>query len=583
MRSAPARVGALFAELKRRRVYQVAAVYAAAAFVVAQAADLFLPRLGLPDWTVTLVVVLAVAGFPVALILGWVFDITPYGIRRTDALPGDPTDAWPAGWRLAAGVVSATVVLVVAGWWLSFVALPPASATPSLIVLPFENLSGDPEQDFFAVGMHDALISELGRIGALHVISRTSAARYRQGEKSIPEIARELNVRMVVEGSVARLGDDVQVRVSLIEAVPAERHLWSDEYRRRLQEVLGMHGEIARSIAQTIRVELTAGDVARLGTAPLVDPVTYEAYLRGMSHLYRATPADVEAGLRYLHQAVDWNPADPLAYAGLAYGYITLGHGAAPLADAWPRAREAALRAVALAPRLPAARAALAQVNLYHEWDWEGAEREFQRANELNPSMAMNHYHQAWYFALFDRMDEAIAAHKRAQALDPLTPVHTAFLGTLYSMVGRHDEAIAEARRSLDLNPSNAPAALLALGDALLQAGRVDEAIETHQRLASAVAPGRGVLGHTYAASGRAAEAQRIADELESEPPGPWNAFWLASIHAALGNPDRALDWLAYEPSHAWLPWVRNLSWFRSLRGDPRFVELVRSMNLPPP
>jgi TolB-like protein/Tfp pilus assembly protein PilF len=564
---------AFLTELRRRRVWRAAAAYAVGAWLVVEIADTVFPRLFLPEWTVTAVIVAVVVGFPIVLVLAWSFDVLPEGEPGAVAA----RRRW-FGVTLAAGVLLAAGTAASKLW-------PRLAATDasldSLVVFPFEDLTADPGQEYFAAGMYDALLGELGQVGALRVISRRSAMRYAASDRTLPEIARELDVDAVVEASVTREGGSVRIRAQLIRAFPEERSVWSDTYVRDLRDVRSLHGDIARAIAQAIRVELTPEQAVRLAAAPSVEPEVYEAYLRGMYELNRSTADGFEAGLRYLHQAVEANPADAHAYAGLALGYATLGHGFAPPPDAWPRARAAALRAITLDPDLAEGHAALADVKLYHEWDWEGAERAFRRANELNPSLAMNHYHYAWFLALFDRMEEAIAEHRLAQSLDPLTPLHTAWLGELYRMDGRPDDAIREAEKAIEVAPES-PHGLVVLGLAYATKGMFDEAIDAHERLVAASPPGRWLLGRTYAVAGRAEDARRIAAALEAEP-SAWNALGLAAIYSALGDTDRAFKWLDYQPNHAWLPWIRNLDWFEGLRGDLRLQALLDRMGLPAP
>jgi pentatricopeptide repeat protein len=581
MSGGPDGLSAFLAELKRRRVYQVAGVYAAAAFVAAQAAELFLPRLGLPDWTVTLVVVLAVAGFPVALILGWAFDITPAGVTRTESASDAQPAALPAKWRIAGGTATAVLVLAGGGWWLSGIAFAPSPSIQSLAILPLENLSGDPEQDYFVAGMHDGLISELGRIGALRVISRQTMMRYRNSDKTVPEIARELNVAGVIEASVLRSNGEVQLGVRLIRALPEEQNLWAETYTRELPDVRTMHAEVARALAHHIGVPLRPVEAERLDRSRRVNPETYEAYLRGMFHVNRGTREDLRLGMAYFREAVEKDPGDPLAYAGMALGYITIAHGPEPPAEALSLARAAAERAVRLDETLAEAHAALGFIKGYYDWEWEAAQRAIDHALDMDPNLAIAHYHQSWFDVLFDRMDEAIAAHKRAQELDPLVPMHTAWLGEIYRMVGRYDEAIAEAERAIDFAPAS-PLGYVALGRVYTDQGRHAEAIAAHTRAGELAPTWRWAVVRGYVKAGRTDDARRLLAELEAEPVTPWNASWRAVAHANLGNLDEAFRWLNYERPHAWLPWIRVLDWFGPLQDDPRFLTLLRRMNLPP-
>lgn len=458
---------------------------------------------------------------------------------------------------------------------------PSIAAERSVAVLPPTALSGGSAGDHFVEGMHDALVSRLGRVGALRVISRTSTAKYAGTDASLPEIARELGVDDVVESSLIRRGDTVTMEVRLVEALPEERLLWSERFTAPIQDVFAMHGDVARTIAREVRVELTPDERSRLSEVRTVDPEMYEAYLRGMHQLYRGTPDAIRRGLDHLHGAVDRNPANALAYAGLAYGYVTLGHSPVPPPDAWTRAAEAAERAIALDPDLAEAHLALATVNLYWEYDWEAAEREFRRANEINPSLAMSRYHYAWYLDLVGRLDEAVVQHRLAKELDPLTPLHTANLGMLYLEQGRLDEALAEAKAALELQP-DALAGLMVLGDVYTAMGRHEEAIRAHRRLAEVAPPTRWVLGRTLVVAGRVDEARRIRDQMEAAEPIPMTAFGLVILNAQLGDLDAAFRWTKHEPHHGWLAWIRVSPWAEPLRDDPRFDDFLERLDLPP-
>jgi TolB-like protein/tetratricopeptide (TPR) repeat protein len=484
--------------------------------------------------------------------------------------------------RRAALAAVGVVVLAALAWWGARV-LAGGRAPPvrSLAVLPLQNLSGDTTQDFFVLGMTDALIGELDQITALQVISRTSVMRYEGTRKTVPEIARELNVDGIVEGSVLRAGDSVRVRVQLIRARPDERSLWGQTYVKNVRDVLGLHSEVAQAVARQVNVKLTPAQASQLAGARRVNPKTYEAYLRGMYRLDKGTPADYPRALAYLQEAIENDPADPLAYAGLAAGYVTMLHGPAPPLDAPQLAREAAERALRLDSTLSEAMAALAFLKGYLDWDWEVSDSLFRRAVELNPSLAMAHYWYAWQLALFDRMDSAIAEHKRAQAADPLNPFHTAWLGGLYLGQGRYDEAMAEAQRALAMDPRH-PVAHWVLAQVYVAQGKNDEATVEARKVVAADSAWVHVVGVIAARTGHIGEARGIAAALERQPANPWIAYQLVMLYATLGDNDRAFRWLHYEHPHAWVPWVRISRWNTALRNDPRFPALLRKMHLPP-
>jgi eukaryotic-like serine/threonine-protein kinase len=449
----------------------------------------------------------------------------------------------------------------------------------SLAVLPLENFSGDADQQYLADGMTEALITELARISSLRVISRSSVMRYKAGRKPLGEIARELGVDAVVEGSVTRAGGRVHVTAQLINASD-ERHLWAESYDRDLADALVLQRDVAQACARQIQVKLSPGDQSRLARTRRLNPAAYEAYLKGMFHLNTLTPEGRQKGLALLQQAVDADPFDPMAWGGLARGYCAIGHGVTGDREAFAKGREAALKALKLDDTLPEAHAALAEIKLYEEWDWPGAEREFRRALELSPSLAAAHAHYSWYLLLFGRFDEAIAAGRRAQEADPLTPLWTAWQAWLYAYADRMPEALSEARKSLDLNPAF-PLGHHVTGVVLDELRRHDEAIAAHGRAAAGNALFRGGLAVSYAIASRRTEALAIAAEMEAAPqPDNWN---LALIYANLGDEDRAFRWLedAYRKRRDVTPWAVRAPILRSLRGDPRMDDLRRRLNLP--
>ncbi len=512
------------------------------------------------------------------------------------ALAKNPADRFPTASAFAAALTSGTtvrtrglrrgvvagvtgvVVVALAAWGLA--TMFAGGGVDRLAVLPITDLSSDPEQEYLAAGVHEALIAELGRLG-LSVTARATMARYRDTDQGIREIAGDLGVDGVIEGSVFRGGDSLEIVVRLYDR--NERELWSGTFDGVLSNVVALYRGFARAIAGEVRVSLTPADEARLSETPAVNPAVYDAYLRGMHQLNnRRTREDTDKAIGYFNQAVEQNPADPLAYAGLALAYATLGHGYDPPLDAWPRARAAAERALRLDSMLAEAWAALADYKSYSERDWAGAEQAFRRANELNPSLAMNHYHYAWYLALFGRVDEAVAEHRRAQELDPLTPLHTVWIPALYWFSGDNERALAEARTTAEQYPQSRVAHFV-LGQSAGRLGLYDEAIAAHEKMVTFSMAYIPYLGHTYALAGRGEDALRIVRELEAQPPTPWNAKGLALIHAALGNRDEALRWLTYEQHHAWLAWSATSMYedqWETYRDDPRYQALMRRMNL---
>ena len=449
----------------------------------------------------------------------------------------------------------------------------------SIAVLPLQNLSGDPEQDYFAEGMHDALITDLAKLSGLRkVIARASVIRYRDTDQPVADIARELGVDAVITGSVVREGDRVRITAQLIHAA-TEEQLWADRYERQLRDVLSLQNSIVTAITQELQLQLTPQEQTRLASARTVNPEAYEAYLRGMFFLNQFTPEGFEQGLAYLNQATEMDPGEPFSWAGLALGYSLIGHERDP--DAFTKAKAAARSAMELGGTLAETEEALAEIKLYSDWDFAGLEQDFQRALELNPSLAQAHAHYSWYLQLVGRNNEAYAEMKRAVEVDPLTPLWSAWLGWQYWEVGQTDEAIEEARKSLELNPDS-PWGLHVLGGVYAENGMYEEAIAAHQKMAAADPTLRWSLGHTYALAGRGDEARKIAAELENEPE-PMDLWGLAQIYTALGEKDEAFRWLeaGFDSRFSWMPWIERAAALAPLRDDPRFQDLQRRLNLP--
>jgi serine/threonine-protein kinase len=407
--------------------------------------------------------------------------------------------------RVIAVVAVAALALILTRQWLD----ANAAHVASLTVLPTENLSGDSTQDVFTAGMSDALRDALGQVGALR-LTVGNKRFYQVESKADSTIGRELDVDAVVHSSVVRAGDSVHFQVRLVQARPAERLILSHVYDCDIRDVLAMHSEVARDIARGVAAELTSAEVVGLQRPRPVNPAAYEAYLRGMYFLDKRTPADQRRGLDYFLDAVDKNPGDALAWSGLALGYATLAHGAGPAAieNAMEKGRAAALRAVTLDPMLAEAWAAQAQIKTYLEWDWAGAEKAFRRANELNPSLPGNHYHYAWYLVLFDRFDEAIAEHKRAEQLDPFTASYTSDLAVLYTDVGRYDE---RSRRAYEPWHQGHARALLRRARPGLRGRRMYPEALAALDSAATINPGLSfLLADTYIRAGRESDSRKL-------------------------------------------------------------------------
>jgi TolB-like protein/Tfp pilus assembly protein PilF len=453
-------------------------------------------------------------------------------------------------------------------------------------VLPLKNVSGDPQQDFFAEGMTEALITELGKIGALRVLSYQSLISYRQTAKPLGQIARELNVGTFLEGSVFHSGERVRITANLIQASP-ERHLWAESYEFNLRDVLAVQGEVARDIARRIRVNVTAGEQVRLTTSRRVDSEAYEAYLLGRAHLTKTpTQTSWTKAKEYFEKAIDKDPGYAPAYAALAQLYIHHRGITRKSGEARHQARLWGEKALKLDETLAEGHAVLGRA-AQQDWDWADAEREFRRALELNPSHATARIWYAMYLYGMQRFEDAVVQAKRAQQLDPVSPHVNTWAGGAYFAAGRVEEAIASARKALEVDATYFDGSLV-LGRIHVTQGKYDEAIaELQQGLA--LNKGQqlllGALAHAYARAGQREKALGVVEELnriEVEQTG-YTPFGLIWAYAGLGDNERAFTLLekAYQEVYGRMVWLNVDPLLEPLSSDPRFRDLARRVGLP--
>ena len=456
----------------------------------------------------------------------------------------------------------------------------------SLAVLPFESLSSDPSQDYFADGMTDELISDLGQISALRVISRTSVMGYKRARKPLPQIARELNVDAVVEGTVLRSGDQVRITAQLIEA-SADKHLWSQSYEGELQDTLALQNNVARAIAGQIRISLNPQEQAALKSAKVVNPEAYVSYLKGRYFWNKRTGDGLKVALAYFNQAIDEDPKYARAYSGLADTYALLGdwqYAVMTPKEALPKAKAAAIKALELDSALGEAHNSLAFCLDGFDWDLDSAGKEFLRAIELNPGYATAHHWYAWHLALLRRYDDAIVEMKKAENLDPLSLVINADLAELLALAHSYDESIQQSRRTIEMDP-NFGLAHNHLAQAYLQKHMNEEAVVELQKavqLSGESPTCIANLARAYVASGKRSEAEKLLTDLKKRStPSHSLASEIAVIYVALGDTEQAIAWLRRGYEERFNPGVLLRPGFDPLRSDPRFEDLVSRIGLP--
>ena len=556
----------LLQELKRRKVWRSLLAYGVAAAGVVQVADVVAPRLGLPESTVSLVILLSLVGLPIVAVLAWVYDVVPEGSRRrvpaAGAEPGSPAHA------------SAEPAL----------APPLAKALPrSVAVLPFANLSPDPENEYFADGVTEDVISHLSKIGALSVISRTSVLPFKTSDRPLREIGAALGAGNLLQGSVRRSADRVRIAAQLVDAATG-RYLWTETYDRRLTDVFAIQTDVALQIAAALQARLSTDERSRIRKEPTSNLQAYRLFLLGRQQQVKYTTAGLQESSRYFEQAIELDPGYALAYASFAMTHTELGEtGAVEPEPAYRRARAAVARALELDPELAEAHCVLGHLMALQDFDWTGAESAFRRALELSPSSADSWDLYGRLCSALGRFDEAVAMERRAQELDPLA--HCSDLATALLRAGRYDEAVEVAERGIEQDPDY-DRGHATLGWAYFKSGREAAGLAELER-AVALSPGNTVwlaqLGQACALSGKGERARQLLAQLLALSRTQYvSPYHMAYIYTGLGERDTAIDYLeqAYRDRAGAVYGIGGSFLFTPLRGHPRFTALLQQLKL---
>ena len=587
----------LFNELKRRNVIRVAVAYLAGAWLLVEVTDTLFSIYGLPESTARIVVTLLAIGFPITLVLSWIYELTPEGLKLEKdvdrTLPSTRTDTR----RLDRAII---VLLVLALGYFAFdkFVLEPARVVEiveeaaqqarsealvesygeqSIAVLPFVNMSSDPEQEYFSDGISEELLNLLSKIPELRVTARTSSFTFKGKDVPVPEIARQLNVAHVLEGSVRKAGNRVRITAQLIEA-RSDTHLWSETYDRGLDDIFAVQDEIAAAISAELKLKLSDSGQRVLAEDKEIDPEIYDAYLRGMYLINQESMDDRKRGIEILEDVVDHDPQNALAYAGLGYGYAMLGHSPIPQ---WmsPASKLASQRALELDDSLAEVHLSVGSLKLYYERDFSAAETHFRRAIELNPSLAGAYFNLSYLVDLYGYPDEALTLAEQAVRLDPLSSATLVNTGALYWVRGRYQRALDYVEKTLQIDPENGFAKWL---EAVVyrDSGQLDKAMDVASTIREDPAWGF-TYGLVLARLGRDEEARHELEKLEGPPP---HVLALVVLNAQLGENDEAIRWLKVirdQMPHPWYPWL--LGWWPDLdtiHDDPRVRELAEEIGL---
>ena len=581
-----------FAELKRRNVYKVAAAYAVASWLLIQIATQVFPFFEIPNWAVRLVVLLLIIGFPVALIFSWAFEITPEGIKLESEIDRSKSITRKTGRKIIA--FTAVAAAIAAGLFVFQIVRSRSTTSESTIdseipkksiaVLPFDSLSEDKSNAFFAEGVQDEILTRLAKVADLKVIARTSTQRFQSAPANLPDIAKQLGVLNILEGSIQKAGNQVRVNVQLINAL-TNAHLWAETYDRKLNDIFAVESEIAKTIADALQAKLSGSEQRAIAARPTENLEAHELYLKGRYFWNRRTGANLQKAADYFQQAIGMDPGYALAYSGLADchvllpAYAELGNNPR---DELPKALEAARKAVQLDDTLGEAHSSLARA-LASDLQLPAAMSEFKRAIELNPNYATAHQWFGECLQSQGHLEEGLAELNRAHELDPLSLIINSLIGFALDTVGKSDEAIAQLHKTIEIDP-NFVNSYGQLGNVLEHRGRLKEAITEYEKNFSLSKDPIDFanLAAAYFLDGRTAEAQQLWEKLQSLSDRQYvPAYSLAIVQAAFGNKDEAIrlleksytDRAPFDSSD--LGWILVDHRLDPLRSDPRFKKLI--------
>src|SRR5436190_15532171 len=531
-------LGNFFAELKRRNVYKVAIAYGVVAWLLIQIATQVFPFFEIPNWVVRLVVLVIIVGFPVALVIAWAFELTPEGLKRTEA--ADREGAKPSRKRAWIYVVIIAAALSIGLFFVARYTLPNQQAGPaeitkkSIAVLPFENATNEPGTEYLSEGISEALINSLSELQQLRVIARPTAFRYKLKDVDPRQVGRELGVAAVLTGKVRQMQDALNVQVDLVDAVTGAE-IWGAGYDRKITDLLAIKQAIAQQVTAKLKLKLSSEEQRRLVKYDSTNPEAYQFYLRGRYFWDKRTSDGIKQAIAHFQQSIERDPNFALGYVGLADSYtgLTFYNFAAPH-EAMPKAKESAIKALTLDDTLAEAHTTLAHILINYDWNWAAAEKEFKRSIELKPDYATAHqWYAIHYLTAMGRLEEAVQEMKKALELEPASIVMNTFMGATLYYAGRYDEAIDQCRRTIEMDP-NFAVAHWHLGLAYEQKQLLDAAAKEFKKAISLSGDSplmKAALGRIYAQSQKEHEANKILNELNELAKREYvSAYELATI-----------------------------------------------------
>jgi len=587
-----------FTELKRRNVIRMAGLYLVGAWLLIQVASTVLPTFDVPPWALRGLIIMLALGFIPALIFSWVFELTPQGLKRDEEVAPEQSIAPQTARRMDRIII--VVLLLALGYFVvdKFVLAPrraaaqpappsnesgPTAGPKSIAVLPFENLSDEKGNAFFAEGIQDEILTRLAKVADLKVISRTSTQRFKAVPSDLREIAKQLGVMNILEGSVQKSNDQVRINVQLINAV-TDAHLWAESYDRKLTDLFTVESEVAKTIADTLQVKLTGSELSAMSTRPTQDPVAQDLLVQGRHFLALRRDDNLPRAIEFFHQAIAHDPNYAAAYAGLSEALILLPRytGANP-SETRPQSRVAALKTLELNPNLAEAHNALAKIAMDYDIDFAEATREFKRAIELNPNYAGAHHWFSGTLESLGQFAEAIGESKLGTELDPFSAVNLVDQGRVYGSARRFPEAKATFEKALAID-SAFSYAHWHYGEMLQVSGDLNGAAAEYakSRSASNTPEPIALSGQLAAIMGRPEEARQALTALdEMEKHRYVDVFWRALLYLSLGDKERALQSLeqSYVNREGYeIGLIKVDPMLDSLRAEPRFQALVKKV-----
>ena len=598
MASGPNKIARFWQELKRRKVIQVIIVYATAAFVILELVDIITEPLKLPEWTVAFIIVLLCVGFIIAVILSWIYDLGPEGVKKTESIEVTKEQVPPSvpvkkGVKVS-GVIIA--VLIIAAVILAypkifkkdkFEGIRDTDGKISIAVLPFADMSPNNDQEYFCEGMAEEIINALSHITDLRVVARTSAFSFKGKNMDIREIGKKLNVGVILEGSVRKSGDNLRVTAQLIN-IEDGYHLWSEKYERKLEDVFAIQDEISLAIVDKLKVKLLSGEKNELVKRFTENKEAYNLFLKGRYSWNRRSEVGFNEAFGFFERAIELDPDYALAYAGLADCYCMLSIHLGRPESFIRKGRTAAEKALSIDETLAEAHASLGFIKLTYDWDWLGSERSFKQAIHLNP-----HYPTAnnWYallLSILNRHDEAIHYMTQAWEYDPGSPIINRDLAVMYAWAGDYQKALNQLIFTIDMDPGFAPAYFF-MGNVYFWMKEYELAIEYFEKVREMTGVFfdiTGVMGLTYAKLGNYEAAIGELNRLDSlaKTEEDIRAFEYCLIYAGLKNNDKVFEWLdiAYR-NHEFgvaLMGCEAELWFEDLLQDPRFKDFLTRIGI---